>query len=157
MYVTYSSKHQFSPNLVCSFIEIGKGQNSENVLSWFSVSARAVSVARKLSKMEVRRQDQVVSFSDEITETMATTLRNCPAAPVLKLLVSTSTLQEHTVPPDKLSRLRVPVKMVCVARKLDRIEERRQEQSCFEYEIAGTKGKTPKSCPWFASQWRCFM
>lgn len=35
--------------------------------------------------------------------------------------------------------VRVPVKMFTVARKLSKIEDWRQDQSCFEVEITGTK------------------
>jgi hypothetical protein len=58
-------------------------------------------------------------------------------------------LQEQRRNPEKLSWVCVPVSMVSVPRKLNPTEERCQDQSCFGYEITGTKATTLKKLSWF--------
>jgi hypothetical protein len=58
----------------------------------------------------------------------------------------------------KVSWVRVPMKMVSVARKLSTIEERRQDQIClFQRGDYKTEAVIPNICPGFESQWRCFV
>jgi hypothetical protein len=68
-------------------------------------------------------------------------------SPRTKLFVSTRRLQTKKFHnPEKLSWVRVSVKIVSVARKLSTIEERRKEQNCFlGEEITGTKVTNPKT------------
>jgi hypothetical protein len=67
-----------------------------------------------------------------------------------------SRLQKQRPNPEKLSWVRVPVKIVSVARKLRTIEEeQRQNQTCyFGYYIAGTKEEPPENCSKFESRRR---
>jgi hypothetical protein len=90
------------------------------------VPVGVVPVARKLSTLEERRQDQ-----------------NC--------LFRRGDYRNKGHNPEQLW-VRLPVKIVSVARNLSTIEERRQDQSCFGKEIAGTKVTNPKNCPGFESR-----
>jgi hypothetical protein len=60
------------------------------------------------------------------------------------LFVSTKRLQDKGHKPENLSWVRIPVKMISVARKLSTIEERNQ-QFCFVKEITGAKVTNPKT------------
>jgi hypothetical protein len=116
-----------SPNLTCSWLEtrkrFQKGQNYEKV-SWVRVPVRMVSVARKLSAIKERRQDQNRLFRRGY-------YRN------------TGHNQE------KLSWVRVPVRMVYVARILSAIEERRQDQNClFRRGDYRNTGHNPEKLSW---------
>jgi hypothetical protein len=77
-----------------------------------------ISVGRKMGTTEKDAKTTAVYFEEEITETNTRTPRN--------------------------SWVRLPVKTVSVARKLNRIEERSQDQSCFGEEITGKKTRHRK-------------
>jgi hypothetical protein len=120
----------FSRNLVCLFLKTRKraqeGQNTGKV-SRIRVPVRAVPIARKISKIEERRQGQ-----------------SC--------LPRRGDYREKEQNREKLSCIRVPVKMVPVARKLSTIEERPQDQNCFEEEITCSKVTNPNICSGFESR-----
>jgi hypothetical protein len=73
--------NRFAPNIVCLFLETKKRiqgcQNSGNVFR-VRFTARAVPVAGKLSKMEVKRKEQRSFVGEGITATKTTTLKYCP-------------------------------------------------------------------------------
>jgi hypothetical protein len=98
-----------------------RGMKSPGKVSWFRVPVRTVPVARKLSTIEERRQDQSCLFRR-------------------------GDYRNRAHYPKHLSWVQVPMKMVSGARKLNTIEERRKEQNClFWAEVTGTKVTNPKA------------
>jgi hypothetical protein len=99
--------NRFAPNLVYLFLEtrkrIQEGQNSGK-MSRVRFPVRAVPLARKISTIEERRQDQSCFFRR-------------------------GDYKNKGYNPD-ISWVLFPAKMVSVARKLITTEERRQDRSC---------------------------
>jgi hypothetical protein len=121
--IAWERIHRFAPNLAWLFLETKKrfweGQNSEK-LSWVPVPVRAVPVARKLSTIEERRQDQSCLFRSGNYKNKGHNPENCPGFESRwECFCSLETKHDRRMAP-------------------------RQKNVCFGEEITGTKVTNPK-------------